>query len=121
MLFWCFVKAWITFAPRFECGRSFAIVLLVMSFLSFPNPVSSAGPGLDESWVWMLNHLAFTQSFGRDIVFTYGPLGFLLVPQLGMGQILVSLVSVVAFSSLWGTLLWWVYGWGEKGRNVAWC
>jgi hypothetical protein len=40
-------------------------------------------PGLDQSWFAML-HMAATRRMqsGRDIVFTYGPLGFLSVPTL---------------------------------------
>jgi hypothetical protein len=45
-------------------------------------PKGAVRPGLDESWAWALN--AVTQSgyiFGRDVVFTYGPLGFLMSPR----------------------------------------
>jgi hypothetical protein len=38
-------------------------------------------PGLDPSWAYALNVLPHTQFiFGRDVVHTYGPLGFLLEP-----------------------------------------
>jgi hypothetical protein len=39
-------------------------------------------PGLDESWAWGLNaapHSGYI--FGKDVVFTYGPLGFLMSPR----------------------------------------
>ena len=45
-------------------------------------PKGAVKPGLDESWAWGLN--AAAQSgyiFGKDLVFTYGPLGFLMSPR----------------------------------------
>src|SRR5580704_5749728 len=45
-------------------------------------PKGAVKPGLDESWAWALN--AVTQTgyiFGKDVVFTYGPLGFLMSPR----------------------------------------
>src|SRR5260370_29230780 len=45
-------------------------------------PKGALKPGLDESWQWALN--AATQNsyiFGKDVVFTYGPLGFLMTPR----------------------------------------
>ncbi len=45
-------------------------------------PLGTLKPGLDESWAWALN--AATQTgyiFGKDVVFTYGPLGFLMSPR----------------------------------------
>jgi hypothetical protein len=45
-------------------------------------PRGALKPGLDESWAWALN--AVTQTgflFGKDVVFTYGPLGFLMAPR----------------------------------------
>ncbi len=49
---------------------------------TFSIQFESVKPGLDASWAWALN--AGTQTtyiFGRDVVFTYGPLGFLMCPR----------------------------------------
>ncbi len=43
-------------------------------------PVALGGGGLDESWARALHHAAASRwSWGSDVVFTYGPLGFLAV------------------------------------------
>lgn len=54
-------------------------------------------PGLDPSWAYALNVLPHTGFiFGRDVVHTYGPLGFLLEP-LNVGS---NLVVATAFRLL---------------------
>jgi len=51
-------------------------------------------PGLDDSWAYALNVLPHTDFlFGRDVVYTYGPLGFLLEP-LNVGS---NLIAATAF------------------------
>lgn len=59
--------------------------LVVVSLVIVTWPVATVAPraGLDYSWQAAL-HLAVTRGldWGTDLVFTYGPLGFLDVPQL---------------------------------------
>jgi hypothetical protein len=56
-----------------------AIVYLVVA--PFPSAYYPFQPGLDPSWVWAINWLADSRfRFGRDVTFTYGPLGYLLYP-----------------------------------------
>ncbi|HME08846.1 MAG TPA: hypothetical protein VKG25_17440 [Bryobacteraceae bacterium] len=66
---------------------------LVYTFLcTFPGSYGIVSPGLDASWMFALNRLAgsSTYLFGRDVVFTYGPLGFLMVPEVdGNGATLI--------------------------------
>ncbi|MBC8120620.1 MAG: hypothetical protein H7Y22_02140, partial [Gemmatimonadaceae bacterium] len=54
-----------------------AILYIFLAFLPLPQgPV----PGLDPSWQYALSWAAGEGlSFGRDIVFTYGPFSYLLV------------------------------------------
>jgi hypothetical protein len=54
-----------------------------IAWLTWPIPSITPESGLDASWQLAL-HLSANQrfSFGRDIVFTYGPLGFLAHPRL---------------------------------------
>jgi hypothetical protein len=64
----------------------FASTLLigaVLAWLSWPNTDLHPAPGLDPSWNAGL-YLAADHGlvFGRDVLFTYGPLGFLAIPQL---------------------------------------
>ena len=55
----------------------------VIGVVTFPLKTLEPGGGTDSSWVAAL-HLAADRGldFGTDIVFTYGPLGFLTVPRL---------------------------------------
>jgi hypothetical protein len=59
-------------------GVATALVFFALYFrLGFHAPA----PGLDSSWIWGINEAAATGALpGRDVVFTYGPLGFLLLP-----------------------------------------
>jgi len=61
-------------------------LLVVLCFagawvVTFPAPFWLAGAGLDNSWIVAL-HLAVANGliFGRDILFSYGPLGYLFFP-----------------------------------------
>lgn len=61
------------------------LILIFFFSLNFLIQISFLeGTGLDISWHWGLNKLNTLPQFifGRDVVFTYGPLGFLLVPKL---------------------------------------
>src|SRR5215831_2182245 len=63
---------------RVACGIAIAYVCLVTFSIAF----GPFRPGLDESWAWAVNSVTSTNYiFGRDLVFTYGPLGFLLNPR----------------------------------------
>jgi hypothetical protein len=36
---------------------------------------------IDQSWIWAINQLPYTPyEFGRDVIFPYGPLAYLLYP-----------------------------------------
>ena len=71
--------------PRFwNC-----LIVCIFLVLTFPGYFSSMRPGLDSSWVYAFNILPHTGFlFGRDVVFTWGPLGFLLGP-LNIGSNLI--------------------------------
>ena len=65
------------------------LILVAFVLLSFPGFFQSMGEGLDASWVVGLNEM-FRQHMvpGRDTIFTYGPLGFVLAP-LDVGKNLI--------------------------------
>ncbi len=65
-------------ATRWWVGAAIAI-----AWLTWPYPSIAAQSGTDESWAIAL-HLAVDRGldFGREILFTYGPLGFLSQPLL---------------------------------------
>lgn len=98
----------------------FAGVLAVFSLLSLPNPIWASSPGLDSSWTWFLSHFAWSRVFGSEVVFTYGPLGFLLHPELTLSNALAGLGLSFAFAASWAWLLWIVYSRVPNGRASAW-
>ena len=73
-----------------------ALLLLAVAYValvSMPMPLISYGTGLDASWILGLNW-AHSQHLvaGRDIVFTYGPLGYLVYPDPVCGTPVLALL-----------------------------
>ncbi|MGH2662606.1 MAG: hypothetical protein ACRDH8_07310 [Actinomycetota bacterium] len=67
-------------SDRFRWAIAIAVTVYVC-VATFPGAFWMIQPGLDESWVWAINRLPSTDLvFGRDLAFTYGPLGYLLAP-----------------------------------------
>lgn len=63
--------------------RSLPFLGLVVALFTFPTFSLTPAPGLDPSWgagLQMATHDGLV--FGREVVFTYGPLGFLSIPTL---------------------------------------
>ena len=84
-----------------------AIISLVFAFLRFlPAGRPGAYGTVEDSWVQML-HMAFVErlQFGRDIVFTFGPWGFLY----GGYHPATYLISVFVWAVL-AAVFWWA-GW----------
>lgn len=117
-LFWM-LRGFVRIIPRFNTPKVFAAVVAVVVVGMLPNPVQPAMPGLDASWSWILNHLVGMQAYGREVVFTYGPLGFLLFPQLPLVNIWTALCANVLFVLAWGWLLLGTYR-TSGGRPCAW-
>ncbi len=59
------------------------VAFMALAVLTLPDTLWGITPGIDISWIIGL-HLAADNGlvFGRDILFTYGPLGFLMFPLL---------------------------------------
>lgn len=58
-----------------------AALWLAVSYLLFPGAFIPFSTGLDASYLYALNALAeHDLVFGRDVVFSFGPLGYLLLP-----------------------------------------
>jgi hypothetical protein len=74
--------------------------VIVSLFVAAPVPPIPAGSGLDASWIIGLNAAhARGFVFGQDIVFTYGPLGYLLFPIPGFaGRIPALLMGLLPFA-----------------------
>lgn len=63
-----------------ENWKTYNIVFMVIMILvSVPYVFCLKQSGLDNSWIYVLNTICASRqyTFGKDIVFTYGPLGFL--------------------------------------------
>ncbi|MDH3814116.1 MAG: hypothetical protein OEV48_06490 [Acidobacteriota bacterium] len=83
-----------TRSPREERLRSivgFALIagLSLVTLYGIYRPLGP--PGIDPGWQWAVNQAADAGLvFGRDIVFTYGPLAFLMVPLDVSSNLLVA-------------------------------
>lgn len=86
-------------------SRWFGLALFVWLALAvFPVPPSGIGVGLDASWGYGLNiahakHLVF----GKDIIFTFGPLGYLSCPDPDLAE------PALVFAFSWSTYLIFLY------------
>lgn len=71
-------------------------IVLVLLFAAIPGPLPPGGSGLDASWIIGIN-AAHAQGFvfGRDIVWTYGPLGYLLFPMPGLAAPLPAMLMAL--------------------------
>lgn len=66
-----------------------SILVLYVFICTFPLVYEPLGTGLDQSWQFALNSLPGSKdySFGRDVNFNYGPLGYLLAARLVPGGV----------------------------------
>lgn len=69
------------------------LMVVLFSIIVLPVYYGIVDAGLDPSWQYALNKFAFNHDykFGRDINFTYGPLGFMCNPMSFNGGIWISL------------------------------
>ncbi len=94
-----------------------AIVYLMVTL--FPGVNRVVFPGLDHSWQFALSYLSQSDySFGKDVFFTYGPLGYLHFPlpvgsSLGQG-----LIFRLAAHLLLGALLFLHWQSSESRRGI---
>lgn len=83
-------------------GIGVVMAFMALAALTLPDPLWGIAPGLDSSWNIGL-HLAAVNGliFGRDIIFTYGPLGFLNFPLLispVLWVISVAFIDIIHFA-----------------------
>ncbi|MDQ3918799.1 MAG: hypothetical protein M3348_10010 [Acidobacteriota bacterium] len=97
-----------------------ALAAVLYLFVSqFPGGYNPIATGLDPSWRYALNALHQSgQLFGRDVVFTFGPLGYLLNPvNLGADLIQTILFRLLLHGLLVGTLCYYLF-WRRKAVPV---
>jgi hypothetical protein len=82
--------------------------LVLAAWLTWPVLSVAPGPGLDPSYGYGLTEAARQGlSFGHQIVFTYGPLGFLTAPSLWWAPAAAGALAVTAVVHLaWCAVLW---------------
>ena len=104
-------ELWETYFRKFD-RKSFAfcaavISLLYLIIITFPGHYHAINPTLlDESWVYTLNNLCKSNYlFGKDIVFTYGPLTYLMIPRHIGSNIEQSLVFMLSMHALLAVIL----------------
>lgn len=82
---------------------------LLLILLTWPLHLGDPAPGLDGSWMSGL-YMAVNDGkhFGSEIVFTYGPLGFLAWPQLWFSwlAVLAYVYSAAIYVAFVATLAW---------------
>lgn len=88
-------------------GQATLWALLWLGLINFPTPPSA---GLDPSWRQVLGYAVSHQlQHGADIVFTYGPLGYLLPATNSGAQHVHHLVWQLGVNALFATVIW-LYG-----------
>jgi hypothetical protein len=91
----------------------YCVSLLYAAVLILPAYCQPIVPGLDASWGFAVNYFPHSNfTFGPDLIFTYGPLGFIAVPQDIAANI--GWAMAVRFT-VWGIMLWqlarlWISG-----------
>jgi hypothetical protein len=59
------------------------ILFMIIAFITLPDLFVLGGSGLDNSWRFALHRITLNGlRYGRDIVVTYGPLGYFRIPFL---------------------------------------
>jgi hypothetical protein len=79
---------------------------LVALLVTMPGPASSLDGGVDGSWRWAINVLPTAEIRFGDVVFPYGPLGFVLLPAYAGGKAAWALAAQWTLHALFGLALW---------------
>src|SRR5579862_1366778 len=90
--------------PRIDSFLKSTLLLAFILLIVIPAVPFAMGPGLDASWAIGLNMGHFDKMvFGRDIIFTYGPLGYLIAPTFPEAE------PWAVFTFAWGIALLTAY------------
>jgi hypothetical protein len=94
---------------RLRSRLSFAVTVFLMVIILIAFPRLPIGTGDDSSWTSVLGYAYHNGlQFGKDIAFTYGPLGFLLTPYLYLHAEWLRLITdlVLCSTVVVGICLW---------------
>jgi len=95
----------------------FVLMYLWIALAVIPLPPQILGTGLDSSWAYALN-LAHVDNFvfGKDVVFTFGPLGYLFYPVPDL------VAPLPAFGFIWAMYAYFLFGllliWRALGHRL---
>ena len=104
--------------PNRSCNYTFVSVFatVLIFFFTLPSTGTIIWPGLDNSYALAFNYFfASGVQIGRDILFTYGPLGFLEWPQPQGNNILYANVIYSSVHLAFIACLVWL---GTSGRSL---
>lgn len=94
---------------------SIFFIVIFISFLYGVDPHENIG--LDYSWIWAINNLINSPTLipGADYTFTYGPLGFILIPlNYGHNLFITILCSIICSFTVAGLLFF-----NYKNKEIA--
>lgn len=84
------------------------LAIVYLFFITFPAIYLPTGTGLDRSWQYAINYLPGSSFiYGKDVMFAYGPLGFLLLPQNIGNNVLISMIFQVLMHVLFTLALFY--------------
>lgn len=90
-------------------SRPFWIVIVVLTLFTWPFGIGPAGASLDFSWIAGL-YMAVNEGrdFGTEVVYTFGPLGFLAWPSPWIGSLAVLSFGywIVIYGGLIAVMTW---------------
>jgi hypothetical protein len=98
---------------------SFVLIYLVL--IGSPIRYGVTCPGLDGSWHYALNDFFHRGIiFGRDVVWTYGPFGFINRPQnIGSNLVIAFAVQILLWVTFSAILIWIVTKTGTRCLNIV--
>ena len=95
-------------------------IVIGLAFLSLCLPPIQIFKGLDMSWAFGINFAKFQGlKFGSDILFTYGPFGYLLVPKAIGNNVVHAIYVQFFFAFIWcGLLIYASFRWLSLRRLI---
>lgn len=123
-----FEKTWLprplrSVIPRLKSPRGLSVCSFVLFFFlwsaRFPTLIFQQGPDLDSSWLLGLQMASLEElQFGRDVLFTFGPLNYLFLPvYVNFNFWFLSVTFHIVIHTALVFLFWWLlrknsFGWG---------
>jgi hypothetical protein len=88
------------------------LLVIYLAWLTVPGiQLSAITPGLDPSWMYAINFIPGSDYvFGQDVVWTYGPLGYLMYPEdIGQNALMATIFWNGLYLLVYGILIYLVF------------